>query len=240
MTTRRTPGAIAPGQVQYAYRHAIGGFFEFPTENARQLLPPHLHPVEPHHGQSVLSVMAFDFTGATYPGIGPYGELVLSVHVAPRIESDRPLARAAFYPFLVGTTTKESREHAIKLWHLPHFMHDIDVQFTVGEHDIRIAAAQGGNPILNMHITDYQWELVSHVYQAFTHDDTGSYMATMELNADFSENEEERGSIELFEHPFTKGLDIDGVNPAPFRELWMRDGLQTFEPLETLQPAQGR
>jgi hypothetical protein len=236
VTNRRLPGNLQPGQVQYAYRHAIGGFFEFPTENARQLLPSFLHPVEPHHGQSVLSVMAFDFTGASVPGVGPYGELVLSVHVAPRIEDGRPMARAAFYPFLVGTTTKESRDHAIKLWHLPHFMHDIEIDFTVGDHDIKVAAAHGGAPILNMQITDYQWEPVSHHYQSFEHDDSGSYMATMELNAMFSENEEERGSIELFAHPFTEGLLIDEVEDTPFRELWMRDGLQTFEPLETLQP----
>lgn len=234
MTTPRQPGNLKPGQVQYAYRHAIGGFFEFPTDNARKLLPPFLHPVEPHHGQSVLSVMAFDFTGASVPGVGPYGELVLSVHVAPRIEAGRPMSRAAFYPFLVGTTTAISRDHAIKLWHLPHFMHDIAIDFTVGDHDIQVAAAHGGKPILNMRITDYQWETVEHHYQSFEHDATGSYMATMAMNAQFSENEEERGSIELFAHPFTDGLDIDGVNTTPFRELWMRDGLQTFEPLETL------
>ena len=46
--------ALKPGQVQYLYRHAIGGFFEFPTENARQLIPSFMSPVEPHHGQSVL------------------------------------------------------------------------------------------------------------------------------------------------------------------------------------------
>lgn len=225
-----------PGQVQYAYTHAIGGFFEFPTENARKLLPKHLHPVEPHHGQSVLSVMAFNFTSGSVDNIGPYDELVLSVHVAPRIEHGRPMARAAFYPFLVGTTTADSREHAIRRWHLPHFMADIDMQFRIGEKDIRVAAAQGGAPILDLHITDYQWETVEHYYQAYMHDASGSYMATMALRGAFSENEEERGGIELYSHAFTEGLDIDGVNTTPFRELWMRDGTQTFEPLETLTP----
>ena len=43
---------LKQGQVQYLYRHAIGGFFEFPTENARKLIPPFMSPVEPHHGQS--------------------------------------------------------------------------------------------------------------------------------------------------------------------------------------------
>ena len=227
------PGNLKPEEVQYEFRHAIGGFFEFPTENARRLLPPHLHPVEPHHGQSVLSVMAFDFTGSS---TGPYGELVLSVHVAPRIGAGRPMARAAFYPFLVGTTTRTSRESAITLWHLPHFMDDIEIAFTTTDHDIRVAAAHGGKPILNMRITDYQWEEVEHHYQAFEHDATGSYMASMRMNAQFSENEEERGSIEIYQHDFTAGLDRDAVNTTPFRELWMRDGLQTFAPLETMTP----
>jgi len=222
---------LKPGQVQYQFRHAIGGFFEFPTENARKLLPPFLHSVEPHHGQSVLSVMAFDFNGSS---VGEYGELVLSVHVAPKIGQGRPLARAAFYPFLVGTTTKASREHAIELWHLPHFMQDIEIAFTTDDHDIRVAASQAGTPILDMHITDYQWGPVEHHYQAFEHDASGSYMASMAMNAQFSENEEERGSIQIHEHDFTAGLGRDGVNTTPFRELWMRDGRQTFEPLETL------
>jgi len=61
-------------------------------------------------------------------------------------------------------------------------------------------------------------------------------MATMAMNAQFSENEEERGSIEIYPHAFTAGLNPDGVNSTPFRELWMRDGRQTFDPLETIGP----
>jgi hypothetical protein len=29
-------------------------------------------------------------------------------------------------------------------------------------------------------------------------------------------------------------IDTDSVNTTPFRELWMRDGLQTFHPLEQI------
>ena len=224
---------LKPGQVQYLYRHAIGGFFEFPTENARKLIPPFMSPVEPHHGQSVLSDMAFDFSGSS---VGEYGELVLSVPVAPRITRGQPMPRAAFFPFLVGTTTKASREHAIKLWHLPHFMDDIQIEFEGGPHEITVAAAHGASKILDMRITDYEWEPVEHYYQAFEHDATGTYMATMAMNAQFSENEEERGSIEIYPHAFTAGLNPDGVNSTPFRELWMRDGRQTFDPLETIGP----
>ncbi len=223
-----------PGFVQYHFRHAIGGFFEFPTANARKILPAHLHPVEPHHGQSVLSVMAFDFHDSM---VGEYGELILSVLSMPRIEPGAPLPRSAFYPFLLGTTTKASREHAIERWHLPHFMENIDLSFKPDGAEINIAAAYGGKPIIDMKITDYEWSKVNHRYQAFMHDAAGSYMSTIIMEADFSENEEERGEITIHPHAFNEAIDRDGVNTVPFRELWMRDGLQTFHPLETLAPA---
>jgi hypothetical protein len=220
-----------PGFVQYHFRHAIGGFFEFSTANARKILPPHLHPVEPHHGQSVLSVMAFDFHESM---VGEYGELILSVLVMPRVAPGSPLPRSAFYPFLLGTTTKASRDHAIERWHLPHFMENIDLSFEAGDDDIRIAAAHGGSPIIDMRITDYDWEKVSHRYQAFMHDHDGSYMSTIIMESDFSENEEELGEITIHKHAFNSAIERETVTTTPFRELWMRDGLQTFHPLETL------
>ena len=227
-------GSNGAGTVQYHFRHAIGGFFEFPTANARKILPPHLHPVEPHHGQSVLSVMAFDFHGSP---VGEYGELILSVLVMPRIEAGTPLPRSAFYPFLLGTTTKASRDHAIERWHLPHFMEDIELAFEENGSEIRIAAAHGGAPIMEMRITDYDWEKVEHRYQSFMHDADGSYMSTILMAAAFSENEEERGELDIHPHAFTAAIDRGAMTTTPFRELWMRDGLQTFHPLEQLAAA---
>ena len=92
-------------------------------------------------------------------------------------------------------------------------------------------------PIIDMRITDYDWEKVSHRYQAFMHDHDGSYMSTIVMDADFSENEEELGDITIHKHAFTTAIDRDSVNTTPFRELWMRNGLQTFHPLETLASA---
>jgi hypothetical protein len=226
--------SAAPGFVEYRFRHAIGGFFEFPTENARAILPPSLHPIEPHHGQSVLSVMAFDFNDSM---VGEYGEIILSVLVAPRLEKDRGIPRSAFYPFLLGTTTKASRDHAIERWHLPHFMDDIDLAFRPEGQHVDVIAAYKGAPLIDMRVTEYEWEEADHRYQAFTRDGSGSYMATIVMNAQFSENEEERGSIKIAEHEFTSAIDRANVNTTPFRELWMRDGLQTFHPLEQIAPA---
>lgn len=222
------------GFVEYHFRHAIGGFFEFPTANAQKILPPFLQPIEPHHGQSVLSMMAFDFSDSM---VGEYGELIMSVLVAPRLETTRGLPRSAFYPFLLGTTTKASREHAIERWHLPHFMDDIDLSFTPSAKHIDIAAGYKGAPIIDMRITDYDWQKVEHRYQAFTTDANGAYMATIVMNAQFSENEEERGTIDIHKHEFTSAIDLKNVNTTPFRELWMRDGLQTFHPLDQIARA---
>lgn len=226
-----TDGAAAqPGTVLYHFRHSIVGFFEFPTENAVRILPPFLQPVEPHHSQSVLSVMAFDFHDSM---VGAYGELILCVGVAPSIEGGR-LPRGAFYPFLLGTTTRASREHAIGRWHLPHFMEDIELDFQTGNGEVRLAAAHGGKPIVNMRITEYAWEPAQHLYQSYMRDASGAYMAKILMEAPFSEHEEERGELEIHEHPFTTAIDRDAVTTTPFRELWMRDGLQTFHPLQQL------
>jgi hypothetical protein len=219
------------GYVQYHYRDAIGGFFEFPTENAKAILPPELQPIEPHHGSSVLSVMAFDFTNSP---VGDYGELILSILVAPRIEPGQPMPRSAFYPFRLGTTTRESREHAIERWHLPHYMQDIGIRWVRGDGHITIHATDRGQPIVDMTITEHEWSNVEHRYQAFMNDEEGAYTSTIIMASEFSENEEERGGITIHSQAMTDLLADWDVDFKPFRELWMKNGLQTFHPLQTL------
>jgi hypothetical protein len=217
--------------VQYHFRDAIGGFFEFPTENARTLLPSELQPIEPRHGSSVLSVMAFDFH--TSP-VGEYGELILSILVAPRIEAGVPMPRGAFYPFRLGTTTRESREHAIERWHLPHHMQDIALKWERWDGHLRIRATDHGGPMIDMTITEYDWRPVEHRYQAFMNDDDGSYMTTIVMAGLFSENEEERGGIVLHSQGMAELIDDWDVTTTPFREQWMKNGSQTFHPLQHL------
>ncbi len=219
------------GNVQYHYRDAIGGFFEFPTENARQLLPGDLQPIELHHGSSVLSVMAFDFHDSM---VGPYGELILSILVAPRIEPGHPMPRSAFYPFRLGTTTKESRDHAIERWHLPHYMQNINMEWVRGDGHITIKATDAGAPMVEMTVTEHEWSNVEHRYQSFMHDDEGFYTSTIIMAGHFSENEEERGGIVIHSQGMTDLLEDWEVETTPFRELWMKNGLQTFHPLQQL------
>jgi hypothetical protein len=218
---------------RYGYRDAISGFFEFPTENARRILPSHLEPVELHHGTSIFSMTAFDFDESM---VGPYGEVVMSVIVSPLVKPNERLPKSAFYPYLVATTTKAAREHAIERWHLPHWMEDIEVDFDRQKEGKLVARVKAdGAPVAELAVTKHSWNPVSHLYQSFMKDDAGAYLANILMEGQQSEHEEESGLITLHDHPFNKDLMISEVYEVPFREIWMQAGRQTFDPLIQLQ-----
>jgi hypothetical protein len=220
------------GKTRYGYSNAISGFFEFPTDNARRILPSHLEPVELHHGTSIFSMTVFDFTESM---VGSYGEVVMSVIVSPLVKPGERLPKSAFYPYQVATTTKAAREHAIERWHLPHWMEDVDVRFVKDGHQLTAHVKAGGDAVADLTINDHSWAPVGHLYQSFMKNDDGAYLANILMEGQQSEHEEELGKVVLHEHPFNKDLMIPEVYDVPFRELWMRDGMQTFDPLITLQ-----
>jgi acetoacetate decarboxylase len=222
------------GLTRYGFRQAASGFFEFPTENARRILPAHVEPVELHHGTAIFSLTAFDFTESM---VGPYGEVVMSVIVSPLVKPGKPLPKAAFYPYLVGTTTRAAREHAIERWHLPHWMADVEMTFTDGPREVTARVVADGDTVAEMTIGDYEWHPVSHLYQSFMHDADGTYLANITMEGQHSEHEEETGRLKLFPHAFNKSLGLADVSEVPFREMWMREGRQTFEPLIQLETA---
>jgi len=217
---------------RYGYSHAISGFFEFPTENARRILPRHLEPAELHHGSSIFSMTVFDFTESE---VGSYGEVVMSVIIAPLVKPGEPLPKSAFYPYRFATTTRAAREHAIERWHLPHWMTDVEISFEDGDGSRTARVVADGEPVADLTITDHSWNPVSHLYQSFMKDDDGAYLANITMEGEESEHEEESGRIELFDHPFNAELDVAEVYEEPFREIWMRNGIQTFQPLVQLQ-----
>jgi len=227
------------GTTLYTYRNAVGGFFDFPVEQARAILPKDLHPVELHHGSAILSVMAFDFTESE---VGAYQELILGILVSPRVEPGTPMPHSAFYPYLLGTTTTASREHAIERWHLPHYMKDIGMSMEVeGDHErIVVKAWDEDTPIAEMTITSHGWREAGQTHQSFMRDEEGSFLAQISMQGGLSETEDESGRLQLFPHAMTAPIgDLDEVSELPLREIWMRDGLQTFQPLRVLSQAAG-
>ncbi len=215
----------------YGYRNCVGGFFEMPTADARKILPAHLQPMELQHTRSILAVNAFEFTESE---VGVYEEIVLAVIVPPMVEPGKPLPKSAFYPFMVGTSTEASRLHAIERWHLPHYMKDVEIAFTATDSEMEVKVRDGDAPVLDLVITAHEFGPSKNLYNAFMTDEHGRFKANIYMEAPHSEHEEENGSLTLYEHEMTAPLSIGDVNTWPFREQWYQEGLQTFEPLETL------
>jgi hypothetical protein len=213
----------------YAYRLCVGAYFEMSTADAKGLLPSHLEPLEVHHERSILAITAFHFTESL---IGAYHEIVLAVVVPPRVEPGKPLPKAAFFPFMVGTSTEASRQHAIDRWHLPHYMRDIAIEFIERPGEVTVHARDAGKPILDLTVTDFEFEPTRNVYSCFSVDSDERYKVNIYMEAPHTEHEEERGFLKLYEHPMTAGLSLDEIHDYPFREEWYRSGMQTFEELE--------
>jgi hypothetical protein len=214
----------------YGFDICVGGYFEMPTTDARKLLPPHLEPLEVQHERSILAVTAFHFNESM---VGEYDEVVLAVVVPPIVEPGKPLPKAAFYPFVVGTSTPESREHAIERWHLPHYMKDLEIDFAGDDGEVTVTVADEGSKVLELVVTDFERGPAHNTYACFTVDPADRYKVNIFMEAEHTEHEEELGSLTLYEHPMTQGLTIEEVNTYPFREEWYGKGTQTFEPMVT-------
>jgi len=220
------------GQGCYYFNHGLSCLFEMPTSDARRLLPSHLEPLEVQHERSILSVTAFDF----YEGDGgEYEELVLSILVPPLVKPGDPLPKAALYPFIVATTTEFGRKEGIERWKLPHLMRDIDVEFTEDDGTISVSVGSGGEPILDVTGTSHTFEPTELLFHSFMSDDDGNFKSNITLKGEgYSEHEFEKGSLKLYEHEMTQGLTIDEIAEYPFREQWMKRGVEMFSPLETV------
>jgi hypothetical protein len=210
----------------YGFDLCVGGYFEMPTSDARSLLPAHLEPLEVQHERSILAITAFHFSESM---VGAYDEVVLAVVVPPIVEPGKALPKAAFFPFMVGTSTPESREHAIERWRLPHFMSDVQVDFVREGQEITVNVTDGDAPVLELVVTEFQHDKAANNYMCFTVDPDEKFKVNILMEAEHTEHEEETGSLTLHEHPMTAGLTIDDINTYPFREEWYGKGLQTFD-----------
>ncbi len=216
---------------QYRFSQAVSAFFEMSRDAAKRALPAHLEPMEVKHSLGVFAITAFDFTGSE---VGSYEELVLAVITPPVLGVGGEFPRSAFYPFVVGTSTEASRLHAIERWHLPHYMSDIRVEFEEKDGQMKVHAHEKGRPILDLAVSAHKWTKVNHLYQAFTVDSPRRFKADIHMEGEFTEHEEESGEIVIHPHPMCEPLLNADVASYPFRELWMKNGVQTFEELQTL------
>jgi hypothetical protein len=216
---------------RYRFRHAVSAFFEMPREVAKPCLPGRLEPLEANHGIGVFAATAFDFVDSE---VGAYQELVLSILTPPRISVGGEWPRSAFFPFVVGTSTEASRLHAIERWRLPHYMRDIDVEFEENTDRIRIRAHERGRPVLDLDVSGGEWGQTQQLYQVFSASDDQLYKADVHMEGLSTEHEEETGRLVLHDHPMCARLTGADVASRPFREIWQRNGVQSFEALKVL------
>ena len=216
---------------RYDFKNAVSAFFEMSSESGRQILPRHIEPVELRHMRGVFAVTAFDFADSM---VGSYQEIVLAVIAPPIMKPGAEMPKSAFFPFLVGTSTEASRQHAIERWHLPHYMKDVDVDFEESGGTMKVHVHEGAKPIFDFSVKEHSWNAVDHLYQSFMIDDKEKYKANIHMKGRYSEHEEESGEITIHDHPMCEKILGADVESYPFRELWMKDGVQTFEELETI------
>jgi hypothetical protein len=220
---------------RYGFDCCVGGFFEISTKDARRILPDHLQPVEIQHERSVMAALAFRFSESE---VGEYDELVLAVITPPLVESGRALPKAAFFPFMVATSTDASREHAIERWKLPHHPEALDFSFQESDGAMTVVVSDQGEPVVELTVTEHDFAPVTNPYHCFTSGESvgseGNFKVNIFMDAPHSEHEEEEGELILHPHPMTSMLTLEEVSSFPFREEWYRAGVQTFEELETL------
>lgn len=216
---------------RYGFENCVGGFFEMATTDARKLLPDHLEPMEAMHTRSVLAVLAFQFTESE---VGEYDELVMAVITPPRVEPGKPLPKAAFFPFMVATSTEASREHAIERWRLPHYMKNVDFDFQESEGSMKLVVSDEGEPVVELTVTEHEFNPTVNPYHCFTVGGDDRFKVNIFMDAPHSEHDEESGELILHPHEMTAGLTLEEVATYPIREEWYRAGVQTFEEMERI------
>ncbi|MFN8178635.1 MAG: hypothetical protein U0167_11945 [bacterium] len=216
----------------YAFRHAVSAFSRMPTAAAARILPPHLRPMEVQHGSAVFAVTAFDFIESP---VGPFQEIVLAVVVPPRAKSDGKFPKAAFYPVRLATSTRRAREDAAERWHLPRYGSDLELFFQDLGERINVYAYEAGDAIVDFTVSRRLWNPVDQAYQSFMVDDLRLFKVDFHLRGPMSVHEEERGRLKAHEHPLWGGIDRDEIEAIPFRELWMKDGVQVFAEIESFE-----
>lgn len=216
---------------RYVFTTGVSAFFEMPTSDARRILPPHLQPVEVRHERSILAVTGFHFRESA---VGPYAELMLSVVVphVPGCWGQHP--KAGFYPFMAATSSEVSRRHRSERFRIPHIAEDVDARFVETAGTLHVSFSSRSGPVVDLTVTQHRWETATHLLQSFMIDGKQRYKANLQISGRYTMHENERGRMTLHRHPMTTALTREEISPYPFREHWLKEGVEVFHPLETL------
>ena len=214
---------------RFYFHTGVSAFFEMPTADAERILPGHLQPIEVRPQRSILNVTIFHFRRSD---VGPYAELTFSVVVPPMAGSWGRYPKGAFFPFLVGTSSPESRLHRSEIFRVPHYDENIDVEFIETGDQIHVRVCGGGERVVDLTVTHHRWKSTTHLLHTFMVDGSQRLKADLQITGRYSVHEQERGRMTLHPHPMTRLLTLTDVSPYPFREHWLKEGFEVIHPAE--------
>lgn len=216
---------------KYYFSTGVSAFFEMATSDAERILPDHLQAIEIRPQRSILNVTVFHFRESE---VGPYAELMFSVVVPPVADAWGRHPKGAFFPFRAATSSERSRRHRRELLSIPHYDEDIDVQLIEARGELHVRVRGGGEPVVDLTVTQHHWESSTHLLHTFMMDGTRRLKADLQITGRYTVHEHERGRMRLHPHPMTRALTLADVSPYPFREHWLKEGFEVFHPVEVL------
>ena len=210
---------------RYLYRHAIGGLFHVDEAYARARLPEGLHPVGFRLDNAILSVMAFDFAESE---AGPFTELALMWVVPPDARPGEDLPEVGLYPWFLATSTEASRRLASDRLHLP--VVDVDIRCVFDRQGARetVEVSDPEGRLLRLEVERAKLAPTSRLFQCFARGPGGLYQAPVYMQGWLGEHEEERGRLEVDDHPRIQGLAAALADDVPFREQVVEGGQEDF------------
>jgi hypothetical protein len=222
---------------RYGFSRAFGGFFHAHAARLAALLPAGVHPFESHPELGVLAVTVFDFDASE---VGSYRELVASVMVPPWAPRGEVLPHGAFFPVLLATTTDRSRAHAAQRWKLPELDRCLTIEIGGSDRVARVEVDDDRRALLRLTVGLARPGDSRRTYQCFSRDAEQLHRVGVEIAGPLAEHEDERGELELCDHPLADWLGRLIDDPIPFREQSMGAGQQRFGSLVPHVASRGR
>jgi hypothetical protein len=142
--------------------------------------------------------------------------------------------KAGFYPFMAATSSEESRRHRSEMFRIPHIAEDIDARFAETAGALQVSIWTRSGPVVDLTVTQHKWETTTHLLHTFMMDGKQRYKANLQISGRYTVHENERGRMTLHRHPITTALTLEEISPYPFREHWLKEGVELFHPLETV------
>ncbi len=200
--------------------------------------PSHLEPVELHHGTSIFSMTAFDFTESE---VGPYGEVVMSVIVSPLVKPRRALPEVRLLP-LPGGDHHPGRPRARHRALAPAALDGGRGRSSFSERRAAITAQVRGGRRARRRADHHRPLLgpgVATSTSRFMKDDEGAYLAniTMEGTAERARGGDAAARPSTSIPSTARSSSIEDVYDVPFREMWMRE---RHPALRSADPARDR